>query len=310
MEQHQKIVEKVTITHEQPTTKPKQIYSYTEKTSAVTNTNKNPVPNPFVSSVHNQNTAQKYSTNNQCSCNSDNSQKTSSHSSATYTTPSGLGGQANFGGILSSMSLLQQLPVLPQVPGYPISYAPDKIPKGAVIAFMPVVILPEAAYANCNEDAKHQQQLGSLGLGVQPSSIPASFSLNSLFGGQTQQDQCMCPCSCSQNLPERVHKKRDANEDDVPEPLKEVDTATEMAKKSAEESVVPESKADAAETQNAVETTKLESVTLAVEEKESKTNDAAKSTATTSASDEPVQSDHSKHPDVVDEDADKKAQSN
>lgn len=138
-----------------------------------------------------------------------------------FTTSSGYQGQANFGSIMNSMSLLQQLPVVPQVPGHPAFYAPDQLPKGAVIAFMPVVILPEAAYANCDDAGVHgeayQGNIDPFPLGVQPAAIPAGFSLNSLFTGAQRKDQCMCPCSCTQKLPSgyQQKKKRDA----VPAPL-------------------------------------------------------------------------------------------
>lgn len=123
------------------------------------------------------------------------------------------GGQTFFGGITNSMSLLQQLPVFPQAPGYAASYAPDKIPKGAIIAFMPVIILPQSAYEQCENNALHtadryQQNVDSFPLGVQPAPIPFSFS--QITGG-ARKDQCMCPCSCTQNIPDRLHKKRDTN---------------------------------------------------------------------------------------------------
>jgi len=116
---------------------------------------------------------------------------------------------------MNSMSFLQQLPVIPQIPGQPAFYAPDKIPKGAVIAFMPVVILPEAAHLNCNDEQaklqnqRYQANVDPFPLGVQPAAIPQGFSLNSIFSTETRKDQCMCPCSCTQNLPDRLQKKRD-----------------------------------------------------------------------------------------------------
>lgn len=174
------------------------------------------------------------------------------------------------------MSLLQQVPVLPQVPGYPVSYAPDKIPPGAVIAFMPVVILPESAYAGCSEDAKqHYQQFGSSGLGVQPSPIPASF--NSLFGGHAQHDQCMCPCSCTQNLPERFHKKRETSESDVAEASSFDESVAGAESKPV--LAVEEVEAVVSETKNVVETTKLEPAV--VDEVAKKPNDEAESAAAT-----------------------------
>lgn len=122
-------------------------------------------------------------------------------------------GQASFGGITNSMSLLQQLPVFPQAPGYAASYAPDKIPKGAVIAFMPVIILPQSAYEQCDNNAIHtngnyQQNVDPFPLGVQPAPIPFSFS--QITGG-ARKDQCMCPCSCTQNIPDKLHRKRDVD---------------------------------------------------------------------------------------------------
>uniref|UniRef100_A0A0A1X3S5 Uncharacterized protein n=1 Tax=Zeugodacus cucurbitae TaxID=28588 RepID=A0A0A1X3S5_ZEUCU len=128
----------------------------------------------------------------------------------TTQTTTASGGQTIFGGITNSMSLLQQLPVFPQAPGYAASYAPDKIPKGAVIAFMPVIILPQSAYEQCDNIAndRYQQNVDSFPLGVQPAPIPFSFS--QITGG-ARKDQCMCPCSCTQNIPDRLHKKRETN---------------------------------------------------------------------------------------------------
>jgi len=120
------------------------------------------------------------------------------------------------------MALLQQYPVFPQAPGYPASYSPDKIPKGAVIAFMPVVILPPEAYNNCDENTKHSstnKNIDQFPLGVQPSPISFDFNHNTLFTGNARKDQCMCPCSCTQNIPEKLHKKRDINADDISTPL-------------------------------------------------------------------------------------------
>lgn len=188
---------------------------------------------PLVSSIHNNK-------NEQFSCGAFN-------------------GQANFGTIAGSMSLLKQLPVFPHVAGYPASYAPDKVPKGAVIAFMPVVILPEDAYSNCNGDS-HDNQQPTYGLGVQPAPIPASFSLNSLFSGN-QKDQCMCPCSCTQNIPNRVIAKRNADINDVPAPLKDEDETVAKTNKKTIETV-------AQETVNLAKTTILQPATVDIPESE------------------------------------------
>ncbi|KAH8345274.1 hypothetical protein KR067_005632 [Drosophila pandora] len=108
---------------------------------------------------------------------------------------------------------LTQLPVIPQAPGQPAFYPPDKIPKGAVIALMPVVILPQEYYSNCEENSVYQHSnIDPFPLGVQP----ASFSLHSVLTGSAPKDQCMCPCSCTQNLPGRLHKKRETSEADAP----------------------------------------------------------------------------------------------
>lgn len=119
---------------------------------------------------------------------------------------------------MSAMSL-NQLPVVPQAPGQPAFYPPDKIPKGAVIAFMPVVILPQEYYANCEENSLHTtankyQNLDPFPLGVQPAAIPNSFSVHSIFSGAAPRDQCMCPCSCTQNL-SKSYKKRETNPEDA-----------------------------------------------------------------------------------------------
>lgn len=125
---------------------------------------------------------------------------------------SGFNGQANFGSIINAMSLTQ-LPVIPQAPGQPAFYPPDKIPKGAVIALMPVVILPQEYYSSCEENSVYQHSnIDPFPLGVQP----ASFSLHSVLTGSAPKDQCMCPCSCTQNLPGKLHKKREASEAEAP----------------------------------------------------------------------------------------------
>lgn len=108
---------------------------------------------------------------------------------------------------------LTQLPVIPQAPGQPAFYPPDKIPKGAVIALMPVVILPQEYYSSCEENSVYQHSnIDPFPLGVQP----ASFSLHSVLTGSAPKDQCMCPCSCTQNLPGRLHKKRETSDADAP----------------------------------------------------------------------------------------------
>ncbi|XP_075164529.1 farmer isoform X5 [Haematobia irritans] len=141
-----------------------------------------------------------------------------------FSTTGGFAGQTYFGGIMNSMALLQQIPVVPQVPGYPAFYPPDKIPKGAIVAFMPVIILPEAAHANCQENS-NKQSFDPLPLGVQPAPIPFGSSLNSIFPTGAKKDQCMCPCSCTQNIPDHSHKKRDTAADDVPsQPITETKT--------------------------------------------------------------------------------------
>ncbi|EDV96445.1 GH16249 [Drosophila grimshawi] len=113
---------------------------------------------------------------------------------------------------------LTQLPVVPQAPGHPAFYPPDKIPKGAMIAFMPVVILPQEYYANCDDNNLHTankyQKIDPFPLGVQPAAIPNSFSVHSIFSGAGPKDQCMCPCSCTQNL-DKYHKKRETNAEDA-----------------------------------------------------------------------------------------------
>jgi len=138
---------------------------------------------------------------------------------------------------------LTQLPVIPQAPGQPAFYPPDKIPKGAVIALMPVVILPQEYYSNCEENSINQlTNIDSFPLGVQPG---VSFSLHSVLTGSAPKDQCMCPCSCTQNLPNRLHKKREATDAEAPleekasEPVaaasEEVKTLVEPVPAAAEE---------------------------------------------------------------------------
>lgn len=118
--------------------------------------------------------------------------------------------------ILNITSQLQELPVYAPAPGYQATYAPNKIPKGAVVVFMPVIILPEEAYANCNENNVEQKLIYQHNaLGVQPAAIRSEF--NSIFGlhGGDKNRKCMCPCSCSQNLPEDNHyaKKRETEKE-------------------------------------------------------------------------------------------------
>lgn len=196
--------------------------------------NKNVTPRPSLSS-------------NTCVCSDTTSSKTSYSSSttstSTYPNPAsvdfnkqfnGFNGNANFGSIMSAMSL-NQLPVVPAAPGQPAFYPPDKIPKGAVIAFMPVVILPQEYYTNCDENSLHTninsgnkyQNLDPFPLGVQPAAIPNSFSVHSIFSGNGPRDQCMCPCSCTQNL-SKSYKKRETSPEEVPaaaEPVAEAATA-------------------------------------------------------------------------------------
>jgi len=124
---------------------------------------------------------------------------------------------------------LTQLPVIPQAPGQPAFYPPDKIPKGAIIALMPVVILPQEYYSNCDENSINQHSnIDPFPLGVQPGS---SFSLHSVLTGSAPKDQCMCPCSCTQNLPGRLHKKREASDAEAPVEVKpEAAAASEVVK--------------------------------------------------------------------------------
>lgn len=169
----------------------------------------NSINNPTISShipAQQKSTKTETSTEN-CSCGAAKKHHTSSTFSTfnnqyktQYTTTVD---QAN---ILNATSQLKELPVYAPAPGYQATYAPDKIPKGAVVVFMPVIILPEEAYANCDENQKLTYQQNALG--VQPTPIRSSF--NSIFGlGGDQNKQCMCPCSCTQNLPESFHKKRE-----------------------------------------------------------------------------------------------------
>lgn len=122
---------------------------------------------------------------------------------------------------------LNQIPVVPQAPGLPAFYPPDKLPKGAVIAFMPVVILPQEYYTNCEENSLHStgskyKTLDPFPLGVQPAPISNAFSVHSIFSGQAPRDQCMCPCSCTQNLPNnKSYKKRETNAEDATQLKKE-----------------------------------------------------------------------------------------
>lgn len=98
---------------------------------------------------------------------------------------------------MNSKELLQQIPVVPQVSGRPKSYPLDKVPKGATIAFMPVIILPEAG--TCD----------------QPSALG---NFNSLFSGvgalSKSKDQCTCPCPCSQKLKRAAHHHLGHHEDE------------------------------------------------------------------------------------------------
>uniref|UniRef100_A0A034VET6 Uncharacterized protein n=1 Tax=Bactrocera dorsalis TaxID=27457 RepID=A0A034VET6_BACDO len=211
-----------------------------------------------------------------CSCNADRNQQTTTIGTQQSTTSSfgkptsdsklynqqqfttqtttASGGQAFFGGITNSMSLLQQLPVFPQAPGYAASYAPDKIPKGAIVAFMPVIILPQSAYEQCDDNALHtadryQQNVDSFPLGVQPAPIPFSFS--QITGG-ARKDQCMCPCSCTQNIPDRLHKKRDTNASDGLNATVAIDNEKETAEVKAVEALETDEQAETKVTENKV----------------------------------------------------------
>lgn len=159
----------------------------------------------------------------------------------------GFNGNPNFGSIMNAMSLTQ-LPVVPQAPGLPAFYPPDKIPKGAVIAFMPVVILPQEYYANCDDNAirspSKYQTVDPFPLGVQPATIPNSFSVHSIFSGAGPKDQCMCPCSCTQNL-DKYHKKREINAADAPEVKATVEEPAKAVEPIAEASSPVEVKAEA-----------------------------------------------------------------
>ncbi|XP_023161442.2 adhesive plaque matrix protein-like isoform X2 [Drosophila hydei] len=159
----------------------------------------------------------------------------------------GFNGNPNFGSIMNAMSLTQ-LPVVPQAPGLPAFYPPDKIPKGAVIAFMPVVILPQEYYANCDDNAirtpSKYQTVDPFPLGVQPATIPNSFSVHSIFSGAGPKDQCMCPCSCTQNL-DKYHKKRETNAADAPEVTATVEEPAKAVEPIAEASSPVEVKAEA-----------------------------------------------------------------
>ncbi|XP_037901267.1 uncharacterized serine-rich protein C215.13-like [Glossina fuscipes] len=170
--------------------------------------------------------------NNYCSCPADTIQSTkSSSSSTTYTAPSSKGfatspqslpnlvshfqqefiTSSGFSGHVNFPALSQQIPVVPQVPGHPAFYPPDKIPNGATVAFLPIIILPEVAYGKCNDNANKSTSEHIHTVGVQPAPIPINFSLNSIFSNGSNKSQCMCPCSCTQNIPEHQPKKRETN---------------------------------------------------------------------------------------------------
>ncbi|XP_034480943.1 flocculation protein FLO11-like, partial [Drosophila innubila] len=203
-----------------------------------------------------------------CVCNTDKTHSSKTTTSTTYTTTpttsnchnlnpnpasldfnkqfDGFNGNTHFGSIMNVMSTmsLNQIPVVPQAPGLPAFYPPDKLPKGAVIAFMPVVILPQEYYTNCEENSLHTtankyQTLDPFPLGVQPAAIPNAFSVHSIFSGQAPRDQCMCPCSCTQNLSNKSYKKRETNAEDAPEIVAEA-SAPKAVKVALEEDKVAE----------------------------------------------------------------------
>lgn len=102
--------------------------------------------------------------------------------------------------MLSANSLPNQIPVLPTPKtGEQLSYSPNNLPDGAVLAFMPVIFFPNG---NCNQNFQLPEEHKNF-LPVIPS---IGFTHNSLqYPSPTAsgaQQRCMCPCSCEQNKPQ------------------------------------------------------------------------------------------------------------
>lgn len=74
----------------------------------------------------------------------------------------------------------------------------------------------------------------------------------------------MCPCSCTQNIPERLHKKRDADLNDVPTETVLENEPSETKTTGAGETIVTAAATNNDETKTNNETTETKQATEAV----------------------------------------------
>ncbi|KAL5293301.1 hypothetical protein ACFFRR_011834 [Megaselia abdita] len=102
--------------------------------------------------------------------------------------------------MLTANSLPNQVPVLPTPKaGEQLSFSPNNLPDGAVLAFMPVIFFPNG---NCNQDFQLPEEQKKLlpvipSIGYTHNSFPQYPGDHSVVNGAKQ--RCMCPCSCEQN---------------------------------------------------------------------------------------------------------------